>query len=67
LKGLSFFDNVVGVPLGFILYFFFQEFEMAFILNLILNHSLTLDEVPSNADILFSLFLTEGSPCPRNY
>ena len=57
-------DNMVRVPLIFILYSF-QEFEMAFIQNLILNHSLLLDELPSNVAILLSLFLTGGSSCSQ--
>jgi len=55
---------MVRVPLLFILYSF-KEFEMAFIQNLILNHSLLLDEFPSNVAILLSLFFTEGSSCSQ--
>ena len=42
---------MVRVPLLFILYSF-KEFEMAFIQNLILNHSLLLDAAAAAAKLL---------------
>lgn len=40
---------------------------MPFILNLFQNHSQLVNEVPSNAVILSSLFFTEGIPVLKNH